>query len=151
MPGIHQSASAQIRRALTLSSGTVDRNGTIVDCLNYQSIRCLVLVGTVDATGACTYKLQEGDVSDLSDATDVVDSDRAITDADDGLIIELDHTLVTHRYYRVVADKNGLANVQEEAIYELYMPKLIFPSDISGEVATIRTQAEQGLYSYTGS
>lgn len=151
MAGIHQSASAQLRRALTLASGTADRNGTIVDCLNYQAIRVIIFVGTVDASGACTYKLQEGDVSDMSDGTYVTDCQRAITDADDGLIIELDHTLVTHRYYRVVADKNGAANVQEEAAYELYMPKLIFPSDIAAEVATIRTQAAQGLYSYAGS
>lgn len=150
MAGIHVSASAQLRRALDLASGTGNRNGNIVDALNYQAIRVLILVGSVDATGGCTYKLTESNAADMSGATDVTDCSRAITDSDDGLIIELDHALVQKRYYRLVATKNGAANVQEEAIYELYMPKLTFPTEISGEVATIRTQAANGLFSYAG-
>lgn len=151
MAGIHASASGQLRRALTIDIGSSNRNGEIVDALNYQALRVFVVVGSVAAGGACTYKLIESNAADMSGATDVPDCSRTIGDTDDGLIFELDHTLVTHRYYRLVATKSGGVNIQECAAYELYMPKLIFPTDIAGEVATIRTQGAQGLFSYYGS
>ena len=145
----HQSLQAQLRNALALIDASADRNSVIVDALNWQAVRFIITVHTVATGGTCTYSLYESDDSGMSGETAVPGCERAVTDTDDGLTFQLDHVSLSMRYYRVKCNKDGANNVCESAVAELYGPKLTNPTDIAGEVATIRTYAEQGVYAYS--
>lgn len=145
----HLSLQTQIRRALTLVDASADRNSTIVDAQNWQALRVIVDVHAVASGGTCTYTLYESNAADMSGATAVPNCEKTIGDTDDGLVFQLDHLSPQMRYYRLTCNKNGTNNVQESAVFELYGPKLIAPTDIATEIASVRTLAELGAY--TGS
>lgn len=145
----HLSLQTQVRNALALVDASSDRNSSIADALNWQAIRFRITVHAAASSATCTYSLYGGNASDMSDEVAVPQCERTIGDTDDGLTFELDEVALTKRYYRVKCNKNGVNNVQDSGTYELYGPKLTNPTDIAGEIATVRTYAEQGVYAYS--
>lgn len=142
----HITLAAQTRVALALANGNSDRNGVTMDLLNWSGIHVTIHVHSVDAGGACTYKLMESNASDMSGETLVPSCSLTITDTDDGEVFELDHVAPDKRYYRLVADKTGAPNIQESATYQLYEPKLQRTADVTNEVTSLRTIAATGQY-----
>lgn len=57
-----------------LTAGTSDVDGTVVDTLGYESCTFVVLMGTMAASSACDFQVQQGALADGSDMADLTGS-----------------------------------------------------------------------------
>ncbi len=97
---------AQSIVAQTITSSTT---GSTVSCVGYNTACAVIAVGNIDTTtGDETYsfKVQEGDESDGSDAVDIPGASGAITADNQVLRIRLDN-LGRKKYLRIVATLGG--------------------------------------------
>ncbi len=94
-----------------VASGTV--TGTMVDCLGADSVEFVIDVGAIVAAGNITFKLQEGDASDGSGATDVAAADQLGTVVDPAVASTPQKLgyIGSKRYVRVVATLNSGTSV----------------------------------------
>lgn len=106
--------------ALDIVNGSADRNGAILNIAGFDGYLCIVKFGTIAAGATTTAKLQDGDQSDLSDATDITGASQAIADTDDNKFLVFDVWKPRKQFHRVVIDKDALNSVQEAAIYIPY-------------------------------
>ncbi len=101
---------------------TANTNGAVVDSKGFNTAKLVVAAGdltTVDET--YTYKIQEGDISDLSDAVDVAGASGAITADNEVLQIRLDGLAnsVRKRYFRAVLTVAGSnPSIAHSAMFE---------------------------------
>ena len=88
-----------------VAAGTTDINGAVIDMQNFEGCLFQVLFGAITSGAVTSIKAQQGDQSDLSDATDLATTGVAVADDDDNQIFWLDIYRPTKRYIRLVVDR----------------------------------------------
>lgn len=101
------------------AAGTSDINGSVIDVANFEGCAFVVQLGAIVSGAVTSLKVQVGDASDLSDATDVDGLTLTVADTDDEDIKVLDYRRPSGRYVRLVCDR-GTQNATLSAIAVLY-------------------------------
>ncbi len=91
------------------AAGTSDVNGSAIDMKGYDSVTFIVGFGTITATAVTSIKIQQGAVSNLSDAADLAGTGISVADDDDNQIVAVEVVRPQKRYLRVTVDR-GTAN-----------------------------------------
>lgn len=117
------SSNVKTSTALDYASGTADRNGATLDMQNFESVKMIVKFAAIADGAVTSIKAQQGDESNLSDASDLEGSGQTIAADDDDQIFIIDLVKPTKRYVRVVIDKDAANAVAEMALYEQYDPR----------------------------
>jgi len=97
------------------AAGTTDITGDIVDMAAFEAIRAIVVMGAITANAVTSFKWQQGDESDLSDAEDIAGSGQTIADDDDDKVFLSDLIRPEKRYVRPYIDR-GTANAVVAAV-----------------------------------
>lgn len=85
-----------------LAAGTTDVDSEVVDVDGYSGLAWIVGLGIISASGAVSVKAQQGLVSNLSDAADLLGTSQGATaDTDDNKVILLDFYKPAERYQRL--------------------------------------------------
>lgn len=105
------------------ASGSSDINGSTLDMSNFEAVLMEIRLGAIEASCAISIKAQQGDESDLSDASDLEGTSVAVAVTDDEKTKFLDLVKPTKRYVRgVVLRATGNGTVAG-ASYKQYGPK----------------------------
>lgn len=84
------------------AAGTTEVKSSAVDCQGARSVMYDVILGTITATGTGVAKVQHSDTTTDGDFADVTGLSISWDDADDNVVLVLEHTKITKRYSRVV-------------------------------------------------
>lgn len=118
-------------------AGVTTISSAIVDTVGFDSTRFEVLMGAINATANVVVTVQQGDVSDLSDAQNLVGS-VALTDTDDNKVAIVEVLRPTRRYLRVQVTRNN-ANSVIDGILALQYGARILPT--TDDATTIKTRS----------
>ncbi|MDP2381231.1 MAG: hypothetical protein Q8N00_00345 [Nitrospirota bacterium] len=100
------------------AAGTSAINSGIVDMSGYDGVVFLTSTGTVLATGTATIKAQQGAVSNMADAADLIGTSQAFIDTDDNRSVAIDIKRPNERYVRCVITR-AVANSDWGPIWAL--------------------------------
>ena len=100
-----------------VAAGVTTINSAIIDTLGFDSTRFEVLVGAINATGSVGITVQQGNVSDLSDAQNLAGA-VSLNDTDDNKVAILEVLRTSRRYLRVQVTR-GTANSVIDGIIAL--------------------------------
>lgn len=99
---------ALISTAITPTAGvaaSTDLNGSTLDMQNYDSVLMLVRMGAITGSAVTSVRAQQGENSDGSSMSDLIDTDITIADDDDDEIFAIDIIKPEKRYVRVVVKR----------------------------------------------
>ena len=120
--------NAKVSQAILPLAVTADVTGSVVDTQGFEEIMFAINIGnvpTTDATNFFTFKIQEGDAANLSDAADVTDANRLLHASAlvinhgtsfDNTIYKMGLTIAAKRYMRLVATKTGTVSATFGAV-----------------------------------
>ena len=115
--------SKMTRASNAVAAGTSDVNGAVIDMQNFEGCLFAVAFGTITATAVTSIKAQQGDASNLSDATDLAGTAVTVADDDDNQVFYLDIYRPTKRYIRVVVDRGTANAVIDDVLAVQYGPR----------------------------
>lgn len=114
------SENIKLVKGLSYASGTVTRNGDVLDMAGWDGVLMGVQFATIAAGAKPLIKWQQGEASNLSDAADLVETGITVAEDDDNQIFASDLFKPRKRYVRVVVEKDGSNASGESAWYLLY-------------------------------
>lgn len=103
-----------------VAAGTSDQNGNIEDMSGYDGIRFIYAMGTITGSAVTSLKVQQGAVSNMSDAADLLGTDVTIADTDDDSLIIVEVWKPRERYVRPVLLRGTANAVIDFGIAEKY-------------------------------
>jgi len=106
-----------------VAAGQAANQGNIIDTAGFDAVEFVVSIGTIEATGTVTIKVQQDDLNAAGGMADLEGTSVAYTAADDGKLAILDVVKPGKRYVRLLvttAAANGTINL---AIARLYRAK----------------------------
>lgn len=112
-----------IRVENAAAAGTTDVESDVVDMgqsPGFNSVRFIVLFGTITANAVTSVKAQQGDLLAGSDMDDLEDSAVTVADDDDNQIVIVDVVRPAKQYVRCVVDRGTQNAVIDGIIAELY-------------------------------
>ena len=125
----------QKRLALAYASGNADRTGAIMDMSGSNGITATVTMAAIAGGAVTTFKMQQGDLANGSDMSDLLGSGISIADDDDDQVFVSEIFKPTKRYVRMFMDKDGANNTAESAVYDLYGAQVMsVAGDVTDEV-----------------
>jgi hypothetical protein len=130
--------AAEVRVPLGhIAAGTSNQTGSVVDTYGYDSVAFVVVYGTLTATQVTQAKLQGGNASDGSDATDLANSHTTLlTDGQSGKVQIIDVYRPAQRYLRPVVLR-GTANAEILGVLAiLYNGEFTPPATLDSSNAT---------------
>ena len=120
---MHQQTDVKsIRVSNAVAAGTTDVETTVVDRQGFAGVSFEALFGTLTDTAVTGIKVQQGDASDLSDASDLAGSAQAIAASDDNKVLLTDVYKPTKRYVRLVVTRATANAVIDGVMAHLYEP-----------------------------
>lgn len=120
---MNASKNLKVSSALDYASGTADREGAALDMQGFDGVLMIVKFAAIAAGGTNSIKAQQGAVSTLSDAADLLGTAQAVADDDDNQIYIIDVYRPQERYVRLYVDKDTSNACAESAIYVQYGAK----------------------------
>jgi len=105
---MNMSKNVKISDAILPSAGvaaTTDIEGAVLDMAGFESVLMMVVFGEITGSAVTSIKAQQGDESDLSDATDLEGTGQTIADDDDNETFYIDLVKPTKRYVRLYVDR----------------------------------------------
>ena len=120
------SKSIKVTRALNgVAAGTSNQNGSVIDMSGFEGVQFVALFGAITATQVTSLKVQQGNLADGSDMTDLAGSAHtALADTDGNKCLVTDVFRPQKRYIRCVV-KRGTANaVIDGVVALLYSPRV---------------------------
>jgi hypothetical protein len=112
---------SRLKNAVAAGQTAVNSDG--LDMAGFEGAQFIVCVGTVDATGTVTAKLQEDDDSEFGTAADLEGTSIAATAADDNGLLLIDLLRPGKRYARVVIARGTADSVIDAILAVRYMPR----------------------------
>lgn len=97
------------------AAGTSDIESDVVDMAGFDAVLFAVTLGAITAGAVTSFKIQEGDESDLSDAADLEGTAITIAADDDGQLVLSELVKPLKRYCRCVIDR-GTQNAVVENV-----------------------------------
>ena len=104
----------------TLAAGTTNVNSDVVDMAGFDGIRFVIGFGTITSGAATSIKVQQGQVSNLSDAADLAGSAITVADTDDNKMAISEIFRPQERYVRLSTLRATQNAVVDFLIAELY-------------------------------
>ena len=100
-----------------LAAGTSDVDSTVVDTLGYESCTFQVFVGTMAASSACDFQVQQGAASDGSDMADLTGSGSTqVSATDDNKMVLITIHRPQERYLRLQTIRGDGGNTTINAL-----------------------------------
>lgn len=121
----HLSDNVKTQIAITATQGAAaqtDINGDEFDMKGYESIRVIVVFGTITAGAVTSIKWQQDTATGMGSAADLAGTAITVAADDDGKMFISDLIRPKERFVRVVVDRGTQNAVVEQAIYEAYGP-----------------------------
>lgn len=84
------------------AAGATNVNGTVLDMANWDGVILVALFGAIVSGAATSFKVQQGQQSNLSDAADLAGSSITVADTDDNKVLVSDIYRPQERYLRPV-------------------------------------------------
>jgi len=125
---MNMSKNVKISDAILPSAGvaaTTDIEGAVLDMAGFESVLMMVVFGEITGSAVTSIKAQQGDESDLSDATDLEGTGQTIADDDDNETFYIDLVKPTKRYVRLYVDRGTQNAVVASASYLQYGAKKV--------------------------
>lgn len=104
----------------TVVAGTSNVNSDIVDTAGFNAVRFIVGFGTITSGAVTSIKVQQGAISTMSDAADLLGTGITVADTDDGHVAISDIIHPQKRYLRVSTLRATQNAVIDFALAELY-------------------------------
>ena len=104
-------------------AGTADIEGVTLDMQGFEGVLMLIAFGVITGSAVTSIKAQQGDESDLSDATDLLGTAQTVADDDDEKTFYIDLYKPTKRYVRILVDRATQNAVVGGATYLQYGAK----------------------------
>lgn len=120
----HLTERVKFSTAITPTAGVAaatELDGAVCTNDGFDGQAVLVRFGAITAGAATSIKIQQGAVSDLSDAADLAGSNITVADTDDDKTFIVDATQVSKRYWRVVVLRATQNAVVASANYMQYL------------------------------
>ncbi len=117
-------------------AGTTDIEGVTLDMQGFDGVLMVANFGVITGSAVTSIKAQQGDESDLSDATDLLGTGQTIADDDDEKTFYIDLYKPTKRYVRLLVDRATQNAVVGGATYFQYGAKkqpVAHGTNVSGE------------------
>lgn len=126
----------KITRVLNgVAAGTTVQNSSVVDMSGWDGVTFILMVGTLTATQVTSLKGQQGNVSNLSDAADLLGTlVGPLADGDSNKCLALDIYRPTDRYVRAVVNRATANAVIDGVIAIQYRGR---KSPVTQDTATI--------------
>ena len=105
------------------AAGTTAINGTTLDMAGFESVLMQVRMGAITGSAVTSIKAQQGDESDLSDASDLEGTSQTIADTDDEKTFYIDLVKPSKRYVRLVVSRATQNAVVSDGHYLQYNGK----------------------------
>lgn len=125
---MNMSKRTKISQAVTTTNGaagTTAITGAVLDMSGFESAMVLVTFGAITAGAVTSIKMQQGDASDLSDATDLAGTGQTIADTDDDKTFYIDLVKPAKRYCRLYVSRGTQNAVVASATYIQYEGKKV--------------------------
>lgn len=108
------------------AAGTSAINCDVVDTAGYEGVVFFTTFGTITASAVTSIKVQQGQVSNLSDAADLAGTGITVADDDDGQTFAVEVYRPRERYLRAVISR-GTANAVVGEVYALLYGPAVQP------------------------
>jgi hypothetical protein len=109
-----------VTEALAYASGTADREGAIIDMIDFRGVFVVVHFLAIAGSAVTTLKWQQDDDVAGGTMADLLGTGVSVADDDDGQIFILDLWEPVKRYVRLYIDKDTSHASAESAIYHQY-------------------------------
>lgn len=119
------------------AAGTTDINGAALDMQGFGAVLMVVTFGAITTNAVTSIKAQQGLVSNLSDAADLVGTAQTVADDDDEKTFYIDLIRPQERYVRLLVDRGTQNAVVASAYYIQYNPDnkpTVQPTGVAGEI-----------------
>jgi hypothetical protein len=104
------------------AAAATNLEGTIIDTLGFRSCCILIHFGPLVAGAVTSYRVQQGNAANMSDAADIAGSTKTVADDSDNLIRYADVHNVSKRYLRLMISRATENATVGSAVALLYKP-----------------------------
>lgn len=129
-------AECVVKRAMDAqAAGSSDVNGDIIDTAGFDGVMFMAHLGAITSGAATSIKIQQGALSDMSDAADLEGTSQTIADTADGKIFLAEVIRPRERYLRLVvkrATQNAVVNSAMALLYNSPVKPVTQSSDVGG-------------------
>lgn len=108
-----------------VAAGSADENTSILNMEGFRGVSWEVMFGAITAGAVTGVKVQQGDESDLSDASDLEDSALAIADNEDNQALIIDVYRPLKQYVRLVITRATQNAVIDGAMAHQFYPRKV--------------------------
>lgn len=101
------SKRGKVTRVLNATAaGTTNVNGTTIDMKGFEAVTFVVSFGAIVAGAVTGVKVQQGNQSDMSDASDLAGTAVSVADTDDDKCVVVEINQPLERYVRLVVTRS---------------------------------------------